>query len=202
MGTGRNDAVDDFYLANGTAVSFPVDDTIQPGDGAWGAVVQVQGFRRLASWLFAYGSGSYTANPQVLRDQTRQPSGPVSTERFSVPDVFGVRAGLAATTGTSRGPWWMGPARGSVSFSLGWRFDGTMRKDLFGGPDPGFRRPALVGYVDPGVGLIWGRHTITASVPIRAYKRFRPSYLDIEKGRPGGGDLARYLVFLSYGVAF
>lgn len=191
-GTGTNDAEDDLFLANGTSVSFPVDDTLQPGDGSWGIIVQFHGFRKLTGNVFAYGSGSYTINPRVIRDEVRQPAGPLASEHFAVPDVFGLRAGVATAAAPNLG----------VSASLGVRFDGTTRRDLIGGRDDGFRRPAVVGYLDPGVALVRGNHAVTASVPLRIYKNFRRSYLDEQKGRPGGGDLARRLLLLSYARTF
>jgi hypothetical protein len=35
-------------------------------------------------------------------------------------------------------------------------------------------------------------------VPIRVWYDFRPSLIDQQLGKPGGGDLANYLIFLGY----
>lgn len=191
-GTGRHDVRTDFYLANGKSVSFPNDDTMQPGDGTWGVIVQLQGYQRLLPRIAAYASGAYTINPKDNRSEVRQPTGALATEHFAVPDVFGFRGGLAGTVSEAH----------RVLFSLGGRLDGTARSDLVDHNESGFRRPAVVGYVEPGLTITRGAHALALSVPIRAWMNFRPAYVDIAKGRRGGGDLANHLLLASYTVTF
>ena len=89
-----------------------------------------------------------------------------------------------------------------LSANLGVLAYGTPRRDVFGGRDDGERFPAISGYVSPGIGITRGAHTVTLSVPLRAYMNFRPSFVDAAAGIPGGGGLARHLVFVSYAVRF
>lgn len=187
--TGRHDIEDDFWLASST-IRFPVDQSIQLGDGGWGIIMQMDGFQQIFSRGFAFASANYTAHPRERTDVLRDPLLQASDQPFyvGVPDVFGVRAGIAVEAWPDQG----------LSASLGWRVDGTMRRDLFGGRDLAFRRPAIAGYIDPGLSLARGRDRFTVSVPVRAYKNFRRSYADVERGRPGGGDLANRLIFAEY----
>src|SRR5690606_4490391 len=61
--TGKDDATDTVYRATGP-VERPLDPSMQPGDGGWGIIVQVQAFRRLTDRLFFTGSASYMFTPE------------------------------------------------------------------------------------------------------------------------------------------
>lgn len=184
--SGSHDATDDYFVPGGTT-RFTVDQSIQLGDGGWGLLLQTQAFRRLFGTGYSYGSGSYLVTPRNETNIVQAPTGRFSTIRVSVPDVFQARAGVGY-------PVW--PSAGLVA-TLGGRVDGIPKQDLVGGSD-GFRRPAILGYVDLGVTLTHRRTSIAVSVPIRAYANFRPSLVDQQLGSAGGGDLAKYLVFASY----
>lgn len=188
--TGKNEVTDDFFLANGSVVQRPVDQSIQLGDGGWGILLQAQAYQSLSPRLSGYLSASYLAS---LRDKTDVPS-PTPGVTLSVPDVYSARLGLAYGL-------WSGSPLGDLSVSLGGRVEGIPLRDLIGGSD-GFRRPAVVGYVDPGLSLALGRGTISVNVPVRVYANFRPSENDRELGNPGGGDLAKYLLFAGYDYRF
>lgn len=43
---GNNGVIDDFFLPNGSITKNPVDQSIQPGDGGVGVILQAQGFQR------------------------------------------------------------------------------------------------------------------------------------------------------------
>ena len=66
--------------------------SIQPGDGGWGYIVQIQTFATAFHNAVAYLSGSYLINPRKLSDV---PMAPGSNVFWSVPDVYTSRAGLA-----------------------------------------------------------------------------------------------------------
>jgi len=168
--TGKNDAVDDYFLASGKT-SFAVDQAIQLGDGGWGILLQMQAFQELFSNAYGYAYGSYLASPRNQSDVVRSPG---SSVRISVPDVYSGRLGLSYAVL----PKW------GVSASFGGRVDGLPSRDLIGGSD-GFRRPIVVAYVDPGVSLRLGGNTLFVNVPIRVYADFIA----------GAGDLAKYLIY-------
>jgi hypothetical protein len=182
--SGKNDVNDDFFLANGSVVQRPVDQAIQLGDGGWGVLLQIQAFQKLFANAYGYATGSYLVSPRNTTDV----ASPIPGVTLSVPDVYSARTGLVYSP--SFAP--------KLSVSLGGRLDGIPLRDLTGGSD-GFRRPAIIGYVDPGVVLSLGRTTISASVPFSVYRDFRASLIDRQLHLPGtvsGGDLATYLVFV------
>jgi hypothetical protein len=148
--------------------------------------LQAQGFQRLFDWTSAYFYGWYLVTP---RQQTSVQS-PLAGVPLSVPDVYSIRPGVAYA---------LQPRRG-LSVSLGTRLDGIPKRDVVGGSD-GFRRPGYSFYVDPGLAIARRHGIFTVNVPLRVHQNFERSLVDIEKGSPGGGDLARYLVLLGYGPA-
>jgi hypothetical protein len=184
--TGQHDVQDEYYGLPGTS-HYAVDQSVELGDGGWGIIADTQAFRRLGRVGYAYGSGSYLASPQNTTDLIQAPVGPYSKSKVSVPDVFSVKGGLAFSLWSKLG----------MSGTLGYRLDGIPQHDLFGKSD-GFRRPALISYVDPSVSIVRGRSTFQLNVPIRTWYNFRASDLDRRLGVPGGGDLADYLLFVGY----
>jgi hypothetical protein len=178
--TGKNDAQDDFFLANGSVVQRPVDQSIQLGDGGWGFLLQAQAFQELFEGGYGYANGSYLFSPK----NTTEVASPLPGVPLSVPDVFSARLGLVYTL----------PFAPAFSVGFGGRVDGIPRRDVIGESD-GFRRPAVVGYADPSLGVTLGGYRLTVDVPVRVYADFRPGLLDRQFNFAGGGDLAKYLFF-------
>jgi hypothetical protein len=81
------------------------------------------------------------------------------------------------------------------------RIDGIPVSDLVGRSN-GFRRPGYSLYVDPGVSYVHGRNTFTFNIPVMVHQDFMRSQIDIQLNRPGGGDLAKYLIIAQYSVRF
>ena len=187
--SGRNDVQGKVWRADGTSVPFPVGPAIELGDGGWGFVLSTKGFRPVMERSYVYGGGSYTLNPRNTTDVLRAPG---ATERWAAADTWEANAGASTLVSSALG----------LSVNLGALAYGTPMQDLIGGRDGGQRLPATVGYLSPGVGITRGAHTLTFSVPMRAYMDFRPSYLDKTAGRAGGGGLARRLILSSYTVRF
>jgi len=183
--TGNHKVGDTFYAANGP-VDFPADQTIQPGDGGWALLGQVQGFRQLTERAYVYGFGSYMASPKSRSDvRTIPTSGPF----WSVPDVFSARVGGAFSVLPDQG----------VTVSLGARIDGIPVHDLFGGGDATTtKRTSNILYADPGLSYQRGPGTFTLSVPYRMHVNRRKSLLEEKTNGLNGGGFARYLVFLGY----
>jgi hypothetical protein len=187
--TGTHRATDAYFLKGGTSIQYPVDQSIQPGDGGWGVILQVQAYRRAFRNAVAYATGSYLINPRRLNDVAKDPGG---TVYWSVPDVYSARLGLVYAVWPDKG----------VSISLGGRIDGQPVRDLIAGGDAGFRRPGYSIALDPSVSLTTGPNQFTMSAPIRLGANRQASVLDQQTGKHGGGDFASSLVFVSYGRRF
>ena len=181
--TGRNDVRSDYYLPAGTTTFF-VDQSIQLGDGGWGVILQGRAFREVFRNASVYVTGSYLVSPRNQTGVIQGQSGPYSRVRVSVPDVYDARTGVSYNFS-------------DFAFSVAGRMDGIPRRDLIGKSD-GFRRPAIIGYIEPAVSATRGRETVSFSVPVRAYANFRPSAIDRQLGSTGGGDLAKTLFFANY----
>lgn len=178
--TGNNRASDRFYNATDTTW-FPVDQSIQLGDGGWGIMLGLQAFQRVANGLFAYAAANYLVSPRQKTDVPFYSSGVF----LSVPDVYSARTGLAYGLWTGQG----------LSVSLGARYDGIPTHDVIGGRDDGFRRPGYTVYAEPGLSVTRRFGTFTLSVPMRLAQDFKP---DPSAARGNGGDLASHLIFAGF----
>ena len=161
--TGTHKATDAYFLASGTAIQYPVDQSIQPGDGGWGVILQLQAYRRVFHDGIAYLTGSYLVSARSLSDVAKDPGG---TVYWSVPDVYSARLGLAYALWPQQG----------VSLSVGGRIDGQPVRDLIGGGDPGFHRPGYAVSLDPSVALASGPSQFTVSAPLRLGATARRAY--------------------------
>ena len=193
--TGNNKYMATYFLQGDSAVRFPVDQSIELGDGGWGLILQGQAFRQMGARMFAYFTGSYLVSPRDQTDVTRAP--PALGERnvtvhISVPDVYTGRLGAIYDVLPEHG----------LSVSLGGRIDGIPYHDLVGRSD-GFRRPSYIVFIDPSVAFEWGRGTWTLSTPIRVHSRLATRSMSMASGGAiGAGDLAGFLFFVGYARRF
>jgi hypothetical protein len=167
-----------------------VDQSVQPGDGGWGAIFEGQAFWRVKR-TFLFASGSYLANP---RDQNDTPSIiailglPTDVGQFkglgvnSVPDQY-----LARVGGTLHV--WKG-----VNASVSWRVEGLKRYDLFGASH-GWRRPGTEMFIEPGIAWALGPHMVTFNVPIGYYYNRRANPYT---GIAGDATFPRQIFLTSY----
>jgi len=192
--TGSHTKASQFYFASGP-VDFPADQPIEPGDGGWAALMELQGFKQIVDRFSVYALGSYMASPKARSDVlVAPPPAPNSTVHWSVPDVYSARTGVAFDVLPEQG----------VSMSLGARVDGTPVHDLFGGGDEDtIKRTFYVVFADPGIAYTNEKNAFTVSVPWRVkVNRMR----SLQEQQPGGGvnqgGFAKYLVFASYSRRF
>lgn len=190
--TGNDGAQDRFAGRNdGTNAVRYVDQSVQPGDGGWGLMMDAQAFW-IIDRLMLFGSGSYLANP---RDTNDTPSIlqileiPITPENQdlafnSVPDQYLARLGGTMAL-------WKG-----FSASLAWRVEGLKRYDLFG-DSHGWRRPGTAMFIEPGVSYSKGRHTFSLNVPIGYYYNRRPNPYS---GVAGDATFPRHIFLSSYSV--
>jgi hypothetical protein len=183
--TGSHKIQDTYYGASGP-VEFPADQTIQPGDGGWAMIAQVNAFRKFRERLAGYAFGSYMVSPKARSDVAFAPSSPTY---WSVPDVYSARAGAAYSLLPDQG----------LTVSLGGRIDGIPVHDLMGGGDSDtIKRTSYVVFADPGLSLTRGSGTFTLTVPYRLRVNRQKSLLESRTDGLNAGGFAKYLVFASY----
>jgi len=191
--TGKDDVTDTYpYLTGASPQDKAVDQSIQPGDGGWGAVVEINGFKRIGSASY-YGSGTYLVNP---KDTNGTPSiiaglvpgaasNPALAGRIenSVPDQYVLRTGMAFAIGKS-----------PFAAALGFRLEGVPRYDL-SGASHGFRRPGYETFAEPGFYYSRGNDTWSVNVPIALKRNRRP---DPYTGAAGDATFPNHIYLVSY----
>jgi hypothetical protein len=193
--TGEYNATQVYRNIDGTNPAVKaVDQSVQPGDGGWGVLFDVQAFRQWSkATLFA--SGTYLANP---RDTNGTPSilvglGVGNNPAFaaegvlvnSVPDQYLVRIGAVVPLGKS-----------GLGASLAYRVEGLPRYDLIG-DSHGWRRPGREMFAEPGIAYTKGNATWSLNVPIGFYRNREPNPYS---GREGDATFPDYILLsgLSY----
>src|SRR5437870_12419534 len=88
--TGSNTVSSPYYTATGP-VPFTALQSIEPGDGGWGIILQAQAYRKVFPRAFAYVASSYLICPRALTGVAARSSGISS---WSVPDVYSRRLRL------------------------------------------------------------------------------------------------------------
>lgn len=195
--TGEYDATQEYPNIDGTNSSIKaVDQSVQPGDGGWGILFDVQAFQQFRrATLFA--NGTYLANP---RDTNGTPSilvglGLGNNPAFlqegvlvnSVPDQFLVRLGAVMPVGKS-----------GFGVSLAYRMEGLPRYDLIG-DSHGWRRPGHEMFAEPGITYSKGGSTWSLNMPIGFYRNRQPNPYS---GREGDATFPKYILLTSYSQRF
>lgn len=194
--TGNYEYKDHFHkrAKNGSdsLVYQVVDQSIQPGDGGTGIILEGSFVQSLnARWLL-YADGLYMLNPRNtngIRRSNLNTTAPNGNE-FSVADQFFARLGARYTVG-------------KVQLGLGGRVEGIPARDLVGRSD-GFRRPGHIISIEPSLLFTSGPHTIGLNVPVALYRNRIRSVLDVQRtaelGTRQHGDaaFADWLLSVSY----
>ncbi|MCG6927170.1 MAG: hypothetical protein LJF30_17925 [Acidobacteria bacterium] len=182
--TGRSDRTDEYF-----GRQVPVDVSIQTGDGHWGGLTKLHAFQNAGpATLFATGTYLF-----VPGDTTEVPTffgslnNPNNTTYNSAADQFSVQMGGSVTIIDK----WLIP-------SLAFRVEGVPVSDLFGASD-GFRRPGVIGFVEPGLNFVFGRHLIGVNLAIRSYVNIRDSPTST---RVEDATVPKYMVTAGYSVRF
>ena len=170
-----------------------VDQSIQLGDGGFGAIVEFDANYNFNKGFSAYATGLYMANPRNTNGVERSPNLsngiPLSNE-FSVCNQFLVR--LGARYNVKR---W--------NFAAGGRIEGIPSEDLIGDSD-GFRRPGYIISVEPQIGYFVGKHSFGISVPIAVERNRTQNTIDKIRSEQTGtlvqGDaaFADWLLSITY----
>jgi len=185
--TGNQNQYDVYNDRDGAnPTSKPIDQSVEPGDGGWGAQLELQGFTRLGR-AFVFGSMNYLLNPRDINDAPSGRSAGLYQRDFnSVPDQYVARVGVGV-------PVWR-----NIGLSLSYRVEGVPRYDLIGRSD-GFRRPGQERYLEPGVTFTTGRSTLQLNVPIGVYRYRGP---DPYTGNNGDATFPDYVALASYSYRF
>ncbi len=189
--TGDYDVEDTrFRLVGGERVGAveTVDQSIQPGDGGFGFILDTQVIQRLLEGKAAfYGTATYLVNPKGTNGVPTFRGG-AGEEVMSVADQYLARVGMSFGA-----PSWKG-----FGVSLGGRLEGVPVRDLVGDSD-GFRRPGYAVSVEPGISFSKGAHAVTLNVPYALYRNRTRSVPDrAVPGRHGDAAFADYIVMLGY----
>jgi hypothetical protein len=195
--TGEYNATQRYPNIDGTNNTVKaVDQSVQPGDGGWGLLFDVQAFRQYDMVTF-FASGTYLANP---RDTNGTPSiivglGFGGNPTFanegllvnSVPDQYLVRMGAVWPVSDT-----------GAGLSLAYRVEGLPRYDLIG-DSHGWRRPGYEMFVEPGIAYSKGASTFSLNVPIGFYRNREPNPYS---GREGDATFPDYILLTGYSYRF
>jgi hypothetical protein len=169
-----------------------VDQSVQPGDGGFGVLLDMSGYLQLRSQgdLAAYASGAYLINPEGTNGVHTFRSRP-GEDIMSIADQYVFRTGLLVSPRS-----WNG-----FSVGLGGRFEGVPVHDLIGS-SKGFRRPGYAVSVEPSISWTKGLHSVSLAVPIAVQRNRQRSVPDIANGTHGDAAFADYLILLGYWKRF
>ena len=190
--TGEKDARDTFQVYDPASQKIiaqerNVDQSIQPGDGAWGVIFDLYAFKEIFRNVNIFAAGTYIAEPAedagVLNGQ-----GP---SKLSTADSYLFRAGAGYTFLPKQG----------LSLTLNGRMEGTPVRDLFGGSD-GFRRPGFAVSIEPGLVYLKNRWTASFSAPVALYRNRERSVQDEQAGRHGDAAFADFMILFGIGRSF
>jgi hypothetical protein len=189
--TGEKNAVDehlDYDEDTGqiTVEQREVDNSIQPGDGGWGIIADIYGFREIVPNLNAFAAGTYIFTPE-------EDAGVKSTRGriWSVADSYLFRAGFGYTFLPEYG----------LTFTLAGRMEGTPSEDLIGGSE-GRRRPGFAISVEPGFVFAKNGWFASFSAPIAVYRNRERSVSDEREGEHGDAAFADFMTLFTVGRSF
>ena len=172
--TGDYTDADIKYRATGPVLDY-VDNSIQPGDGGWGFLVEMQAFQRIVKNTFAYATATYLFNPEGQNSIGN-----------SIWDAYVARLGLQYAI-------W--PAQG-LALSVGGRIEGVPPEDALGVTE-GRRRPGYAISVEPGISWTYKRISLNVTAPV-ALVRYRQDYMD----RRGDAAFADFVILSSVTYRF
>ncbi len=157
------------------------DQSIQPGDGGYGIILDISAFKTMRLPLVKaatmYGFGTYLINPRnsngvpsiiqgLLGPQAGQKALPAEITN-SVTDQY-----LGELGATVPVPWING-----LYYSHAARIEGVPTKDWIGGSS-GFRRPGLVLFQEPGFSYSYGKNVWSFSMPVRVFQNIMTVQVD------------------------
>ena len=186
--TGKKDVRDTVNTLQGPVTRI-VDQSIQPGDGGYGLILDFQAYKAIER-VTLYASGLYLLNPRNINGVPTGRSRP-SEAVMSVADQYVYRAGAVFPF----------PKVNTVVWSMGIRGEGVPSTDLIGESD-GFRRPGYIISVDPGFIYTKGKGRWYVNVPIAVRRNRTRSVSDIRDNAHGDAAFADYTILVGYSRRF
>lgn len=194
--TGEKDAKDTFKsfgtnsagLYEPRAITQNVDNSIQPGSGAWGIIFDVYAFQELFENFNLYEAGTYVATPERDAGVISGSLTAANPTIWSVNDSYLARVGFGYTFLPKYG----------LTFSLGGRLEGAPVHDLIGSSG-GRRRPGYAVSIEPGIVFTRNRWFASFSAPVALYRNRPKSAVETN-----GGDaaFADFMTLFSMGRSF
>ena len=151
-------------LYHGQIIKATADQSMQPGDGAWGFNVGAQAYKSLWRRASAYGQATYLFNPEDTNGVATFRSQPGQSV-MSVTDQYLYRGGVSQGMPKLKG----------LALSIGVRGEGVPVRDLLGDSN-GFRRPGFIFSLDPGLMFNYKRDTFSVNGPWALYRDRPPAY--------------------------
>ncbi len=190
MPTGDDNATDISYRSGGR-VRRPVDQSIQPGDGGWGLILQLQAFQKVYQNLSAYAQGNYLFSPEEQNDTQRvmgDVGAPNAMTYNSISDQYFGRVGLSQTLWPSHG----------LGGSLGGRIEGVPVYDAIG-DSLGYRQPGYTVSVEPGISWMGKKNSLSILAPVAVYRNRERSAAENAMNRRGGdASFADFSILASF----
>lgn len=199
--TGKKDAEDTFQQFDPVtrqvvAVQRPVDQSIQLGDGGYGLLIDLYGYKRVGERLSLFGNGYYSITPE---DKNGVPTfrGNPFESTMGIRDSFMARAGFD----------YLLLPQYNLSLGLSARIEGVPVEDLVGGSD-GFTRPGYAVSVEPGISAQIGSYAMNLTAPYAVYRNRTRSVADRRWTeatgifRHGDAAFADYLVLFNLSKSF
>lgn len=186
--TGNSGVRDTFQTLAGP-VERTIDQSVQPGDGGYGIVLEAQAFKYMWKTTFSI-AGVYLLNPKNTNGVPTFRSNPYEAV-MSVTDQYLVRVGAAVPVIPEYG----------LALTFGGRIEGVPIWDLIGGSD-GFRRPGYAVSVEPGFIYSRGANSISLTAPFAVSRDRSRSVADRKVGGHGDAAFADYVILVGYSRRF
>jgi hypothetical protein len=200
--TGQKDAKDIFQVRTNNnlvlGVERNVDQSIQPGTGGWGIILDLYAYREIVPRLNAFVNGAYTITPQEKNGVLTSRSNPFEAE-MSIADTYMGRWGLEYVLWPKHG----------LGLSLAGRIEGVPVYDAVGGSD-GFRRPGFAISIEPGMMASIKSWSFGFYAPVALYRNRERSVPDKQfqqvsprsPSRHGDSAFADFLVMFNVSKRF
>jgi len=191
--TGQEDVKDTFtvFATNSAGAYQPrsevrnVDNSIQPGTGAWGFIADMYAYKEIITNLTLFASATYIFVPEK---DAGVYDGPNDTGQiWSTGDSYLARLGFGYTFVPKYG----------LTFNLGGRIEGSPPTDVIGA-DGGRRRPGYAVSIEPGLVFAKDGWFASFSTPVALYRNRQENFA----GQEGDAAFADFITLFSAGKSF